>query len=70
MEENLVKIKKIVKRNEYNNGAVHLDITLPAADVKYIKQWAAAYGITVSRAIHDAIWSAYHAEKGDYKPYQ
>lgn len=58
-------------RNTYGVKTERLDVTLPEGDIEYIVTWARQHNVTVSRAVHDLIMAiAYHAQKGDYKPYE
>lgn len=67
-EKGYVRISK-TGRNGYNVETEHLSISLPKGDIEFLTKWAHGHNVTVSRAVHDLIWVAYHAEKGDYKPY-
>jgi hypothetical protein len=68
-EKGYVKISK-TGRNGYGVGTDNLTVTLPNDDIAYVKKWAEWHNVTVSRAVHNMVWMAYHAMKGDYKDYE
>jgi hypothetical protein len=57
------------KRNVKGSDTVSVTVTLPKKDMEYISGWAREKNVTLSRAIHNHIWMAYHAQKGDYRDY-
>lgn len=56
-QEGMVEVPKreVLKRNNAAENVVDLSITLPPADISYLKRWSRSEKITLSRAIHEAI---------------
>lgn len=70
-EEEYIKIvPSKTKRNEMGSNVEAISISLPAETMNMIRKWAAAHNVSFSRAVHTLCWHGYHAEMGDFKPYE